>query len=113
MFKGKFNEAKIAFEEFIDKNNNHILAGSAKFWIGEIVYKDGNYKEAALIFAEGYQKYSESDKVPDMLFKLSISLSKIDRNEQACDTLNELITKHPNSILIKKARARLESSNCI
>ena len=43
----KLNEAKIALEEFISKNDGHILLGSAKYWIGEIVYLQGEYKEAA------------------------------------------------------------------
>ena len=108
----KLNEAKIALEEFILKNDGHILLGSAKYWIGEIVYLQGEYKEAALIFAEGYQKYPESNKVPDMLFKLSISLSKIDKIEQACNSLNELIGSYPESKLIKKARLKVESLSC-
>ena len=75
----KLNEAKKALEEFIYKNEEHNLAGSANYWIGEIIYLNGNYKEAALTFAEAYQKYPNSIKVPDMLLRLSKSLSKIDK----------------------------------
>lgn len=108
----KLDQAKKALEEFIVKNENHVLAGSANYWIGEIVYLKGDYKEAALIFAEGYQKYPESKKVPDVLFKLSISLSKINKKEQACVTLKELINEFPDSRLIKKATLEKESLGC-
>ena len=72
----KLIEARKALEEFISKNPDHSLSGSANYWIGEIIYLSGNYKEAALTFAEAYQKYPASLKVPDMLLRLSKSLSK-------------------------------------
>ena len=91
----QLDEAKKALFEFIEKNQSHSLAGSANYWIGEILYLEGSYKEAALVFAEGYQQYPESIKVPDMLLKLSMSLSKIDKIDQACVTLDELTKKIP------------------
>ena len=108
----KLNEAKKALEEFIVKNEKHNLAGSASYWIGEIIYLNGNYKEAALTFAEAYQKYPNSTKVPDMLLRLSKSLSKIGKLEQACFTLNELTSKYPDSKLLSKAKIESELLEC-
>jgi len=108
----KLNEAIKALEEFIAKNENHNLAGSANYWIGEIIYLNGEYKEAALTFAEAYQKYPNSTKVPDMLLRLSKSLSKIGKSEQACFTLNELISKYPDSKLLSKAKIESELLEC-
>ncbi|MBD42002.1 MAG: tol-pal system protein YbgF [Pelagibacteraceae bacterium] len=108
----KLIEARKALEEFISKNPDHSLSGSANYWIGEIIYLSGNYKEAALTFAEAYQKYPASLKVPDMLLRLSKSLSKIDKSEQACITLNELITNYPDSKLIKKAETEKKLIEC-
>ena len=59
-----------------------------------------------------YQKYPDSIKVPDMLLRLSKSLSKIDKTEQSCITLKELISKYPESRLIKKAEMELQILNC-
>ena len=108
----KLNEAKKALEEFIVKNEKHNLAGSANYWIGEILYLNGDYKEAALTFAEAFQKYPNSTKVPDMLLRLSKSLSKIGKSEQACFTLNELISKYPDSKLLSKAKIESELLQC-
>tara|TARA_B100000029_G_scaffold461029_1_gene492492 strand:+ start:317 stop:1198 length:882 start_codon:yes stop_codon:yes gene_type:complete len=108
----KLIKARKALEEFISKNPQHSLSGSANYWIGEIIYLGGNYKEAALTFAEAYQKYPESLKVPDMLLRLSKSLSKIDKREQACITLKELITNYPESKLIKKAETEKKLIEC-
>ncbi len=108
----QLEKAKNALEEFIEINDDHSLAGSAYYWIGEIMYLKQEYKEAALKFAEAYQNYPESIKVPDMLLRLSKSLSKIDKTEQSCITLKELISKYPESRLIKKAEMELQILNC-
>ena len=108
----KLNEAKKALEEFIIKNEKHNLSGSASYWIGEIIYLNGDYKEAALTFAEAYQKYPNSTKVPDMLLRLSKSLSKIGKLEQACFTLNELTSKYPDSKILSKAKIESELLQC-
>lgn len=108
----QLEKAKNALEEFIEINDDHSLAGSAYYWIGEIMYLEQEYKEAALKFAEAYQKYPDSIKVPDMLLRLSKSLSKIDKTEQSCITLKELISKYPESRLIKKAEMELQILNC-
>ena len=108
----QLEKAKNALEEFIEINDDHSLAGSAYYWIGEIMYLEQEYKEAALKFAEAYQNYPDSIKVPDMLLRLSKSLSKIDKTEQSCITLKELISKYPESRLIKKAEMELQILNC-
>ena len=108
----KLVEAKKAFEEFIDINNNNSLSGSASYWIGEIIYLNGDYKEAALTFAEAYQNYPESIKAPDILLRLSKSLSKIGKLDQSCITLNELIIKYPDSKLFTKAKSESKLLEC-
>ena len=108
----KLVEAKKAFEEFIDRNNKNSLSGSANYWIGEIIYLNGDYKEAALTFAEAYQEYPNSIKAPDILLRLSKSLSKIGKLDQSCIILNELITKYPDSKLFTKAKSELKFLEC-
>ena len=108
----KLEEAKIALSEFLSKNENHYLAGSANYWIGEIQYLQGNYTAAALTFAEGYQRYEDSNKVPNMLYRLGVSLSKIDKIDQACVTFFELLEKYPSSNLLNKANSEINNLNC-
>jgi len=74
----QFDQAKTALEDFIDNNSENQLAGSSYYWLGEIHLLKKNYREAALVFAEGYQKYPTSIKSPDNLYKLAEALSQID-----------------------------------
>ena len=48
----QFNKAKIALKKFID-NNETIFTGSAHYWLGEIYILSKEYREAALVLAEG------------------------------------------------------------
>ena len=50
----------------------------AYYWLGELYILEQNYQKAALSLAEGYQKFPDSIKAPDTLYKLAISL-KIDK----------------------------------
>ena len=71
-----------------------------------------DYREAALVLAEGYQKYPKSVKAPDSLYKLSEALSKIDKNFEACNTLNKFNKEHPNHKLASKANSKIQELKC-
>ena len=108
----KFEQAKIALNNFIKNNQDNDLSGSAHYWLGEIHLLKKEYRDAALIFAEGYQKYPESIKAPDSLFKLSEALVKIDKSIEACNTLDKFIKDHPNHKLIKKINSKIQELKC-
>jgi len=108
----QFDEAKIALKKFIDNNKESNLAGSAHYWLGEIYILRKEYREAALALAEGYQKYPNSSKAPDILYKLSESLIKIEKNTEACSTLKKLTTEHPNHKLSDKSQVRISELGC-
>ncbi len=88
--EAQYEKAETAFSKFIQANASSPLASNAQYWLGETYYVRGKYKEAAVAFAEGYQKYPKSQKAPDALLKLSLSLSAMKSNEDACAALTEL-----------------------
>ena len=108
----KFQKAKIQLELFIKDHANHNLAGSAHYWLGEIYLLQKEYHEAALVFAEGYQKYTKSVKAPDTLYKLAETLIKIEKKDEACNTLNQFVLKYPDNKLINKTQSKLNDLQC-
>ena len=108
----KFDQAKISLEKFIENHPDNKLAGSAHYWLGEIQLLKKNYREAALVFAEGYQKYPTSIKAPDILFKLADSLSKIDKNLEACNTLSKFVTDYNNHKLLSNVKNKINELEC-
>ena len=82
--KKQYGEAKLLLTDFISNNPNNQLSGSAHYWLGELLLLEKNNREAALILAEGYQKFPKSIKAPDMLYKLSGAIFEINKNLEAC-----------------------------
>ena len=113
MIRGQqFDDAKKKFREFIKNYPENILSGSAHYWLGEIYLLKKEYREAALVLAEGFQKYPKSAKAPDMLYKLSESLILIDKKDDACSTLNKLINEFAKDKIVIKAKNNLIELNC-
>ncbi len=110
----KYAAAQSKFETFLQQYPDSHLCANAEYWMGEIYYAQGKYKEAARTFATGYQKYPKSSKAEDSLYKLGLSLSKMDRVNDACLSLKQIHRDFPDDMgpLYQKAQAALTRLNC-
>lgn len=95
--QANYDQAEQALRAFLEEYPDHRLAGNAKYWLGETHYVRGQYQDAAVTFAEGYQTYPNSSKAPDNLLKLGKSLSALGETNDACGTYGELIRRFPNA----------------
>lgn len=103
-----YDQAQGGFQEFMDKYPDHVLAGNAKYWLGETYYVRGKYDESARIFAEGYQKYPKSAKSADNLLKLGLSLDALGKKADACIALKQLGKENINGAAPVMRRAEQE-----
>ena len=97
---------------FISNNPENQLSGSAHYWIGELLLLEKNNREAALVLAEGYQKFPKSIKAPDMLYKLSEALFEINKNFEACKTLTKLSNDFSSHKLKNKSEKKKIELQC-
>jgi tol-pal system protein YbgF len=105
--QGDFGRAESALKAFISANPSHRLAGNAQYWLGETYYVRRDYQNAAVAFAEGFQKYPNSEKAPDNLLKLGMTMGQLNQKPKACGTLGELERRYPQaSSSIKQATQR-------
>ncbi len=109
----KYNQAKSSFKNFIDENPDNQLSGSAHYWLGELYILEKKFRDAALIFAEGYQNHPTSIKAPDMLFKLSEALIEVDKIDDACRTMEKFLIDYPDHKLLSKTKKKLVENNCL
>ena len=109
----KWQDAKTSFEQFISDNPQNQLSGSAHYWLGELYILEKNYREAALIFAEGFQKFPDSIKAAEMLFKLSQSLYQVEKTNEACKTMKKLIIDFPKNKIIPQTKKQIVEYNCL
>lgn len=103
-----YGAAQAAFDDFLKKFPSDSLAGNAQYWLGESFFVRGQYKSAASAFLKGYQTYARSQKAPDSLLKLAMSLDRLGQKDAACASYSELNTKFPNAPQNVKARAQSE-----
>ena len=108
----KFEKAEKALKNFIADYSENKLTGSAYYWLGEMYLLKKENTEAALTFAEGYQKYPDSIKAADSLYKLGESLLKINKDKEACETFEQFNLRYPNHKLIKKVKIEVQGIKC-
>src|SRR5262245_42081882 len=106
--QNKYGDAELALRTFVDQYPEHPLAGNASYWLGETFYVRQDYSNAALTFAEGFQKYPQSGKAPDSLLKLGMSLAALGETADACKALHELKVRYPKAPEGTKQRAAKE-----
>src|SRR5262245_19078645 len=96
MLQKDYGAAEQSFEDFLKRHPGHQLAGNAQYWLGETYFVRGQYKPAAGAFLKGYQDYGKSQKAPESLLKLAMSLHRLGQQDAACSSFKELTTKYPN-----------------
>jgi tol-pal system protein YbgF len=101
---GDYAGAEKAFKTFVQRNPHHPLAGNAQYWLGETYYARRNYQSAAVAFAEGYKVYKTSPKGPDNLLKLGITLTALNKKQEACAVFARFNQDYPRATDLQKRR---------
>ena len=111
---GDYETAEFALKEFIDKNKGHDLAGNAQYWYGETFRIRQLYSDAATAYLDGYQNYPKSDKAPDNLLKLGITMVQLGEKEQGCTMITGIKKQYPKASksVLQKAQYEQKKFNC-
>jgi len=111
---GDYNTAERALKEFVLTNPNHQLAGNAQYWFAETFRIRQLYVDAASAYLEGYQKYPKSEKAPDNLLKLGVSLVQIGEKDQGCMMITSLEKEYPEASqsILQKAKYEEKKFEC-
>lgn len=106
--QANYPQAETALKTFIAKHPSGALTSAARYWLGETYYVRGKYTEAAVAFAEGFQKDPKGTKAPDNLLKLGMSLSALNKKQDACTAFNQFNTQFPNATAALRAKVQQE-----
>ncbi len=111
---GDYETAEAALKEFIDKNKDHDLAGSAQYWYGETFRIRQLYSDAATAYLDGYQNYPKSKKAPDNLLKLGITMVQLGEKDQGCKMILGVKKEYPkaNKSVLQKAQYEQKKFKC-
>lgn len=101
----KIEDSKTKFEELAKAN--YTKKAGVDYYLGEIAYKNSDYKSAI----EHYQKSVEADDkssfVPMILYHTAYSLEKLNDKASAKKILQNLIANYPDNYLVPSAKKKL------
>ncbi|MFT6926431.1 MAG: tol-pal system protein YbgF [Psychromonas sp.] len=104
-----YNQAITAFEAFvIDYPQSEYLANS-HYWLGQLLYQQKKRKEARIAFLTVSEKFPESGKRADSLFKIGIIDEYLGELTSAKDFYQKLLKEYPNSSAAGLAQKRLDA----
>ena len=111
---GDYETAEFALKEFIEKNKDNDLAGSAQYWYGETFRIRQLYSDAATAYLDGYQNYPKSKKAPDNLLKLGITLVQLGEKDQGCSMILGVKKQYPKASksVLQKAQYEQKKFKC-
>ena len=112
--QANYGEAELALRTFVEQNPDDPLAGNAKYWLGETYYVRQDFEQAAITFAEAYQRYPDNTKAPDNLLKLGKSLAALGQTQDACGTQGELLRRFPSApaTILQQAKSERQRLSC-
>jgi len=109
----RFGDAEAGFRTFLAKYPSDVLAGEAYYWLGETYFTQGQYKQAAQNFLQGYRTYPSSKKAPDSLLKLGMSLAKLGQKPKACGAYAEVTRKFATAAKVRnQALLEMKRAGC-
>jgi tol-pal system protein YbgF len=92
-----YSLAEQALRDFLKKYPNERLVPDAQYWLGESLFQQQRYRDAAESFLGVSTKFERTGKAPDALLRLGQSLAAMNQKEAACATLAEVLRKYPRA----------------
>ncbi len=109
--EGDKENARIQFENFINKYPDSKNADNARFWIADSYYAEKWYEKAILEYQRVLENYPDSNKTAAARLKQGYAFAELGETANARLILKELIKRHPDSNEAKYAQKKLKSLN--
>jgi tol-pal system protein YbgF len=104
---GKNDLANQEFAQYVHVYGNTDMAGNAQFYLGEILYRQGNYQQAILAYNKVLDQYPGGNKAAAAQLKKGYALLEAGQRDQGVQELRSLISRFPKSPEAVQARDRL------
>lgn len=106
---GDKKNARIQFENFINKYPDSDNTDNARFWIADSYYSEKWFEKAILEYQKVLENYPDSNKLAAARLKQGYAFAKLGEKANARLILKELLKKHPDSKEAEYARKKLKS----
>jgi tol-pal system protein YbgF len=103
----RYEDAGMAFEQFLVSFPNSELADNAQYWLAESHYVTRMFDQALSEFGVVIEKYPQSRKVPDALLKMGYCNYELKQWDEARTSLERVRTEYPETTAARLAGQRL------
>ena len=104
---GRYEDAAVAFRQFIADYPTGSYADNALYWLGETYYITRQFEKAVQEFERLVTMHPNSQKLTHALLKSGYAHDELGNEAEAERALSELIERHPQSAAAGLARKRL------
>ncbi len=114
LLAGDYELAEQAFRQYSQTYPSASDAPDAQYWLGESLYQQKKYTDAAEVFLDAQKAHPDNGKAPEMMLKLGMSLAKLKNSDTACVTYKEVARRYPEmSANVKtKLAAEEKAASC-
>ena len=105
--ESQYEQALVAFKNFLKDYPNNSLSNNAQYWIGEANYVMQNYEIAINEYQALLNTYPNSQKTSHALLKIGYSYVEIGNIAEAKKILKEVVRQYPDTTASKLATERL------
>ena len=106
---GEKENARIQFENFINRYPDSDNADNARFWIADSYYSEKWFEKAILEYQKVLEKYPDSNKMAAARLKQGYAFAELGEKANARLILKELLKKHPDSNEAQYAQKKLKT----
>ena len=104
---GRYEDAAVAFQQFIAEFPSGTYADNAQYWLGETFYITRRFDQAVQEFERLVSMHPDSQKLTHALLKIGYAHDELGNKAEAERALGVLIERHPQSAAAGLARKRL------
>ena len=105
---GKYDMSAQEFGDYVKNYPNTDLASNAQFYIGEISYQQGNYKDAITQYNLVLNNYPQSYKLSASMLKKGLAELELGMKATGIRDLKEVSRRFPGSDEARRANAKLK-----
>lgn len=103
----RYDAAVPAFRDFLTRFPQSSYAANAHYWLGQLLFAEGQYDQAKIEFSIVVDQYTDSNKRGDCMLKLGIIAQQQQQPQAARSYFQRVIDSYPGSTEASLASKRL------
>lgn len=105
MLAGDYDQAELAFADFVTAYPDDTRTQEASYWLGKTLTVRGDNNRAASAYIGAIRGWPKTSWAPDAIVELSRSLIALKKPTDACAALGEFTKRYPQAPAAVKTRA--------